>query len=63
VPVLDLAARYSEVGEAIMPVLNTATVAKYGIEFTSFILENVSVRRKSRRRSTSAVDGSGRKPE
>src|SRR4030095_2313271 len=43
VPVLDLAARYSEVGEAILPVLNSATVAKYGIEFTSFILENVSV--------------------
>jgi excisionase family DNA binding protein len=43
VPVLDLAARYSEVGEAIMPVLNAATVAKYGIEFASFILENVSV--------------------
>jgi excisionase family DNA binding protein len=43
VPVLDLAARYSEVGEAILPVLNTATVAKYGIEFASFILENVSV--------------------
>src|SRR5688572_10937165 len=43
VPVLDLAARYSEVGEAILPVLNAATVAKYGIEFASFILENVSV--------------------
>jgi excisionase family DNA binding protein len=43
VPVLDLAARYSEVGEAILPVLNEATVSKYGIEFASFILENVSV--------------------
>ena len=43
VPVLDLAARYSEVGEAILPVLNAATIPKYGIEFASFILENVSV--------------------
>ncbi len=43
VPVLDLAARYSEVGEAILPILNAATVPKYGIEFASFILENVSV--------------------
>jgi excisionase family DNA binding protein len=43
VPVLDLAARYSEVGEAILPVLNAATMAKYGIEFATFVLENVSV--------------------
>ena len=43
VPVLDLAARYSEVGEAILPIINSACVPKYGIEFTSFILENVSV--------------------
>ncbi len=43
VPVLDLAARYSEMGEALLPLLNAATVPKYGIEFTSFILENVSV--------------------
>ena len=43
IPVLDVAARYSEVGDAILPVLNAATIAKYGIEFASFILENVSV--------------------
>jgi excisionase family DNA binding protein len=43
VPVLDLAARYSEVGDAILPVINAACVPKYGIEFTTFILENVSV--------------------
>ncbi len=43
IPVLDVAARYSEVGEAILPTLNAATIAKYGIEFSSFILENVSV--------------------
>ena len=43
VPVLDVASRYSEVGEALLPLLNAATVPKYGIEFASFILENVSV--------------------
>lgn len=43
IPVLDVAARYSEVGAALLPLLNTVTVPKYGIEFASFILENVSV--------------------
>jgi excisionase family DNA binding protein len=43
IPVLDVASRYAEVGAAILPVLNAATVPKYGIEFASFILENVSV--------------------
>lgn len=43
IPVLDLASRYSEVGAALLPLLNEATVPKYGIEFASFILENVSV--------------------
>jgi excisionase family DNA binding protein len=43
VPALDLAARYGEVGEALLPLLNAATVPKYGIEFATFILENVSV--------------------
>ena len=43
VPVLDVATRYSEVGEALLPLLNPIVTAKYGIEITSFILENVSV--------------------
>ncbi len=43
IPVLDVASRYSEVGAALLPLLNAATVPKYGIEFASFILENVSV--------------------
>lgn len=43
VPVLDLAARYSELGEALLPVLNPILTAKYGIELGSFIVENVSV--------------------
>ena len=43
VPVLDVASRYSELGEALLPIINPITRAKYGIEFPSFILENVSV--------------------
>ena len=43
VPVLDLATRYQEVGEAILPLINPQTITKYGIEITSFILENASV--------------------
>lgn len=43
VPVLDVATRFSELGEALLPLINAVLIAKYGIEFTSFIVENVSV--------------------
>ena len=43
VPVLDVATRYSELGDALLPLINAVTTAKYGIEFASFVLENVSV--------------------
>ncbi len=43
VPVLDVATRYSELGEALLPLINPVTMAKYGIEIGSFIVENVSV--------------------
>jgi excisionase family DNA binding protein len=43
VPALDVAARYSELGDALLPVLNPIVSAKYGIEFPSFVIENVSV--------------------
>ena len=43
IPVLDVASRYSEVGEALLPLINPVVIAKYGLEMTSFILENVSV--------------------
>jgi excisionase family DNA binding protein len=42
-PVLDLATRYTEMGDALLPAINPTLQAKYGIEFPSFILENVSV--------------------
>ena len=43
VPVLDVATRYSELGDALLPVINPIINGKYGLEMTSFILENVSV--------------------
>lgn len=43
VPVLDLATRYSELGDALLPLINPAMMGKYGIEITSFLLENASV--------------------
>jgi excisionase family DNA binding protein len=43
IPVLDVASRYSEVGGALLPLINPVVGSKYGLELTSFILENVSV--------------------
>src|SRR4029078_8664053 len=43
VPVLEVATRYSELGEALLPVLNPILKGKYGIEMASFVIENVSV--------------------
>ena len=43
IPVLDVASRYTEVGEALLPLINPVVIAKYGLEIPSFILENVSV--------------------
>ena len=43
VPVLDVATRYTELGQALLPVINPVIAEKYGLEMTSFILENVSV--------------------
>jgi excisionase family DNA binding protein len=43
VPVLDLATRYSELGDALLPIINPITQGKYGIEISSFVLENASV--------------------
>jgi excisionase family DNA binding protein len=43
VPALDVASRYTELGDALLPLINPAVTSKYGIEITSFIVENVSV--------------------
>ncbi len=42
-PVFDVASRYTELGEALLPLINPAVSAKYGLSITSFIVENVSV--------------------
>lgn len=43
IPVLDVASRYQELGEALLPLINPAMAAKYGLEIPSFIIENVSL--------------------
>lgn len=43
VPALDVASRYGELGDALLPIINPVMSAKYGIEITGFVLENVSV--------------------
>src|SRR5258707_14474667 len=43
IPALDVAARYAELGEALLPLINPQTTSKYGLEVTSFVIENVSV--------------------
>ncbi len=43
VPVLDVAARYTELGDALLPLINPVVSSKYGIQLASFIVENVSV--------------------
>jgi excisionase family DNA binding protein len=43
IPALDVASRYTELGDALLPLINPAVTAKYGLEIKSFIVENVSV--------------------
>ena len=43
IPALDVASRYGELGEALLPLINPAIGEKYGLEMTTFIVENVSV--------------------
>src|SRR6186997_1324553 len=43
VPVFDVASRYTELGEALLPLINPVVTAKYGLEIASFVVENVSV--------------------
>jgi excisionase family DNA binding protein len=43
IPALDISTRYNEIGGALLPLINPVLKEKYGLEMTSFILENVSV--------------------
>ncbi len=42
-PVLDVASRCQELGQALLPAINPAVSSQYGIEITNFVVENVSV--------------------
>src|SRR4029078_2502614 len=41
VPALDIATRYNELGDALLPLINPVLKEKYGLEMASFILANV----------------------
>lgn len=43
IPVAEVASRQTELGDALLPVINSAVTARYGIEITAFVVENVSV--------------------
>jgi excisionase family DNA binding protein len=43
IPLLDVASRYTEIGSAVLPLINAVTAPQYGLEITSFVVENVSV--------------------
>lgn len=43
IPALDMATRYTEMGEALLQLINPQVGPKYGLEVTSFLVENVSV--------------------
>ncbi|MEZ4650709.1 MAG: SPFH domain-containing protein [Candidatus Eisenbacteria bacterium] len=43
IPVLDVATQYTELGEALLPLINPVMTAKYGLEIPTFVVENISV--------------------
>ncbi len=43
VPILDVVRQYSELGAALLPLINPVMTGKYGLEVTAFVVENVSV--------------------
>ncbi len=43
IPALEVASRYGELGEALLPLINPVLAEKYGLQMTTFIVENVSV--------------------
>src|SRR5437588_6924285 len=42
-PALDIASRYREVGDALLPLINPVLTEKYGLALASFVVENVSL--------------------
>ena len=51
VPVFDVASRYTELGEALLPLINPVVTAKYGLEIASFVVEGTGLVPKPRLRT------------
>ncbi|MEZ5331724.1 MAG: SPFH domain-containing protein [Thermoanaerobaculia bacterium] len=62
IPVLDAATRYTELGDALLPI-NPVVGAKYGLAIASFIVENVGATRGRGGDRQALLDGRGRQPE
>jgi excisionase family DNA binding protein len=43
IPVMQVASRYREIGDALLPAINSVIMLKYGLQLTSFVVENISV--------------------
>jgi membrane protease subunit (stomatin/prohibitin family) len=43
IPIFDVAARYSELGQVLLPLINPVLLDKYGVEMATLVVENVSV--------------------
>lgn len=43
VPIFEAARRHTELGQSLLPLINSLTLVKYGIELTNFVVENISV--------------------
>ena len=64
IPVLDVASRYTELGEALLPLINPAVTAKYGIEITQLHRrERVGAARSGAGHRQAVEHGRDRQPE
>src|SRR5688500_20254168 len=43
IPALDVASRYGELGEALLPLINPVLAGKYGLQVSAFVVGNDSV--------------------
>jgi excisionase family DNA binding protein len=43
IKVFDMAGRYKEIGDALLPLINPVVSSKYGLKLTSFVVVNISV--------------------
>lgn len=43
IPILDVVGQYSELGAALLPLINPVMATKYGLEIETFVVENISL--------------------